>query len=221
MKNLLLPVIGMLALASCAQNPSKTADKPVMDIFTATDNGITFRDTVFIAKGGMVIPRDFSQPKVRIDSTTEEASTAHFTPAADKRMSFDTTHGAVYVCNLHKRKDFAQFSLIYNLHTDVATVMLNLLGPASGTGIFKSTPGISVTDSTKRNITDLQPCSSFTNYFSGGQQYNVDSAEVNITKAGGNTIEATYKLWLANKGSTRIVTGTISYNGARIDEDRR
>ncbi len=219
MKKLLLPAICIILLAGCAPTPPKSIDKHAMDIFTVTDNGITLRDTVFREPGGSVIARDLETPTIMVgdDTTTVEGSTSRFTPDVDKKMSFDTSHSAVYVCTLHKTKDYAQFSVIFNLNRPVALTLLNLAGPASGIGTFRLTPGISAIDPKLRNVTDLQPCASYSVYISGGQSYKVDSAEVNITRAEGTTIDATYKLWVANNGSSKTVTGTINYNFAKLD----
>jgi hypothetical protein len=90
----------------------------------------------------------------------------------------------------------------------VIITISNATGPVNSIGAYKVTPVDSIAP---KNI------SSFTEIFSGGENYSVDSVSVNISEAYGKTILGNYQMWLRNDSGSKIVSGNITCYKATIN----
>jgi len=74
-----------------------------------------------------------------------------------------------------------------------------LTGPTTGVGTFTGSGDNILTGS-------------YTEGFSGGQNYSIDSINMNVTTCSSSKVEATFTMWLENTGGNKTVTGTINAN---------
>jgi hypothetical protein len=208
MKNLLLPILGVLFFASCNHKPSGNHNPSpggkVMDIITVTDNGITYADTIMHSIPSGKIMAD--NPEI----STEGTGTGRFAPRFRNQAIIV---GDSMECSISKTANNATLALVCEEKSSRFPIYMQIAakGPTSGIGVFEA-KGIETSQS---GVADTM--ATFTELFKGGQQYMVDSVVVNITQASGNQVSGNYKLWVTNTAGSKTVTGTIDCNAAWID----
>ena len=211
MKKLILPALCMLTLAACNKQPDNAG---TTDVISITDNGITYRDTITVQTGGHIIARESEQTKPVI---TEGTGTEHFVSSTDKQLSASNYN--IYACMIHKVEGHTFFTLLYNNPSSRFPLSFDIgaTGPVNGgvgtysvSGITDSMVKIERPDTTGGVVLG----NTFTETINGTQQYRIDSAVVNVTKASATAIEADFQMWLSNSSGKKTVTGHINSNNA-------
>jgi len=217
MKNILLPLISIFVLVSCK---NQIQNKEVIDVITATDNSVTYADTIVTETrtGGQVIAQgDDTNQTDAIADTMMGAAPMTFMTTTDKNGKT-----ICYGCSLHKTTNSSFFSLACSMSSPsfpINIMILNVAGPANGIGVFKSIAfnAPSVTDTTANKLGTHIAGNSFAETFKGGQEYRVDSVTVNVTKAEGKTVEGNYKMWVSSATGSKMISGNIINNTATIN----
>jgi hypothetical protein len=117
-------------------------------------------------------------------------------------------------CSIHKVSTGSWFHLTTKSTVDFpVNTSFMAYGPINSIGVYKLSP----IDSVDSIHTNYDYNYSFTETFSGGEKYFIDSILVNISVAEIKTLIGDYKLWLHNSAGSKAVTGSIKCSDAKIE----
>jgi hypothetical protein len=190
-------VLFILLLVACTQRRN---NKPIIvwSCVSLTNEGITYHDTLGIKTGGGAI-------EGKVDTVRSLPDLSHFG------------------CTLEIGNDQSTLDFLYHA-TDsfpYTIQILRAIGPASGVGIYKISKkdmdAVQLDTTTRtRSLLARRSPAVFLTEKNNKEDYSVDSAEIDVTKAAGEDIDATYKLWATQNGAAKSITGTISWHFATI-----
>jgi hypothetical protein len=155
------------------------------------------------------------------DTLGQEIDGGYVTVVPDSQWSL--TDDRVWGCRLNIEQD--QSVLDFRFRGSPAfpyTIQLiNVVGPPSGVGKYKITKAhmnkiLCDTTAKSGELPSTSGPAAFIAYRKESRYYPVDSAEIHITKAAGESVEATYVIWTTNSGLAQTLTGTISWHFATI-----
>ncbi len=147
-------------------------------------------------------------------TTTVTNSSADTVVIMDNGTSFTYVHATnqPVQCSIRKTVFNSVFSLVLNANAKVfLTVFIrSACGPANSLGSYIVDP----VDGTSFSVNSKNK---FTETFSGGEAYTVDSVLVNINTATGKTIIGGFQMWVENIHGSKKVTGTLNCHNANIN----
>ena len=115
-------------------------------------------------------------------------------------------------CIIKKTANNSELTLYHTADSNfpITLNLINVVGPLNSLGLYQLSPIDSSSIPTYSQST-------FTEVFSGGEGYTVDSIHVNVTAASLQTVLGSYQIWLNNTTGPKTVTGTITCYDARIN----
>ena len=166
---------------------------------------------IFIINMGILLLT--SSSKKSSTSTTTKVQIEDAITLVDNGVTYTNigSKGGFGNCTISKTINYSSLSLSVNTNSafPISFKINDAGGPPNSLGVYKFAP-IDTVD------TRLNYNSSFTETFSGGESYTVDSILINITYAAGTTILGTYQFWLSNISGNKTVTGIIKWHDAYI-----
>lgn len=115
-------------------------------------------------------------------------------------------------CIIKKTSINSVFSLTLSpsATTLISLSIYSASGPVNSLGKYNVHPADSTNSSVKNN-------NKFTETFSGGEAYTVDSVFLNITEASGKTVVGTFEMFVHNVNKKKTITGSINCHNANIN----
>lgn len=142
-------------------------------------------------------------------TTTTTTGPVDTTTIVDNGTTYTYLGGKDISCQIEKTPTNSTFFLSVDA-TAINMIDMTLdgiTGPLNSLGIYKVSPVDSPFSQDSR----------FTETFSGGENYSIDSIMVDITTASGTTVIGNYELWLTNAAGSKTVTGRIYCLTATIE----
>jgi len=124
----------------------------------------------------------------------------------------DSGSGTAIQCIINKTtvNSYLTLNITGTATFPISVSISNASGPINSLGSYVIVPVDSSAAFLSKNA------NSFTEIFSGGENYTVDSVAANITQAYGTTVLGTFQMWLNNSMGSKTITGNINCYKATI-----